>query len=56
MMTRNTEHRVDCLPGAQSCAEPFPVQRYVKAQLKDNVKAFALSPSGEWMPVMRGCG
>ena len=32
------------------------VQRYVKAQLKDNVKARVLSSSGEWVPVTRSAG
>ena len=54
MMTRNTEHRVEIAYPVLDPACRALVQRYVKAQLKDNVKARVLSPSGEWMPVTRG--
>ena len=56
MMTRNTEHRVEIAYPVLDPACRALVQRYVKAQLKDNVKARVLSPSGEWMPVTRGAG
>lgn len=56
MMTRNTEHRVEIAYPVLDPACRALVQRYVKAQLKDNVKARVLSPSGEWMPVTRSAG
>ena len=56
MMTRNTEHRVEIAYPVLDPACRVLVQRYVKAQLKDNVKARVLSPSGEWVPVTRGAG
>ena len=56
MMTRNTEHRVEIAYPVLDPACRALVQRYVKAQLKDNVKARVLSPSGEWVPVTRGAG
>ena len=56
MMTRNTEHRVEIAYPVLDPACRALVQRYVKTQLKDNVKARVLSPSGEWMPVTRGAG
>ena len=56
MMTRNTEHRVEIAYPVLDPACRALVQRYVKAQLKDNVKARVLSPSGEWAPVTRGAG
>ena len=56
MMTRNTEHRVEIAYPVLDSACRALVQRYVKAQLKDNVKARVLSPSGEWAPVARGAG
>ena len=53
MMTRNTEHRVEIAfpvldPDCRSI-----VQKYVAAQLRDNVKARELSPTGEWEAVPR---
>ena len=56
MMTRNTEHRVEIAYPVLDSECRALVQRYVKAQLKDNVKARVLSPSGEWVPVTRGAG
>ena len=56
MMTRNTEHRVEIAYPVLDPACRALVQRYVKAQLKDNVKARELSPEGEWMPVARSMG
>ena len=56
MMTRNTEHRVEIAYPVLDPACRALVQRYVKAQLKDNVKARVLSPSGEWVPVTRSAG
>ena len=56
MMTRNTEHRVEIAYPVLDPACRVLVQRYVKAQLKDNVKARVVSPSGEWVPVTRGAG
>ena len=56
MMTRNTEHRVEIAYPVLDPACRALVQRYVKAQLKDNVKARELSPEGEWMSVARSMG
>ena len=56
MMTRNTEHRVEIAYPVLDPSCRALVQRYVKAQLKDNVKARELSPEGEWMPVARSMG
>ena len=56
MMTRNTEHRVEIAYPVLDPACRALVQRYVQTQLKDNVKARVLSPSGEWVPVTRSAG
>ena len=56
MMTRNTEHRVEIAYPVLDPACRALVQRYVQTQLKDNVKARELSPTGEWMPVTRATG
>lgn len=53
MMTRNTEHRVEI---AYPVLDPncrTLVQRYMRAQLDDNVKARELTPTGEWASVTR---
>ena len=56
MMTRNTEHRVEIAYPVLDPACRALVQRYVQTQLKDNVKARELSPTGEWVPVTRATG
>ena len=56
MMTRNTEHRVEI---AYPVLDPICralVEDYMQAQLRDNVKARALSPAGAWEHVARGTG
>ena len=56
MMTRNTEHRVEI---AYPVLDPICralVEDYMQAQLRDNVKARALSSAGAWEHVARGTG
>ncbi|OUO65112.1 polyphosphate kinase 1 [Collinsella sp. An268] len=56
MMTRNTEHRVEI---AYPVLDPMCralVEEYMQAQLRDNVKARALSSAGTWERVGRAPG
>ncbi len=56
MMTRNTEHRVEiAFPVLDPDCRGI-VQKYVAAQLRDNVKARELTAAGEWAPVKRSVG
>ena len=56
MMTRNTEHRVEIAFPVLDPACRGIVQKYVAAQLRDNVKARELTATGEWAPVKRAMG
>ncbi len=56
MMTRNTEHRVEIAYPVLDPACRAIVQKYVAAQLRDNVKARELTATGEWAPVKRALG
>lgn len=56
MMTRNTEHRVEIAYPVLDPACRALVQKYMNAQLCDNVKARTLTSKGTWKKISRGEG